>query len=56
VTREDLPRRPGEPGPDDVGKKGGDTPDDNGPIVDEPTDLPRNEPGTKRGPIRQPTI
>jgi len=28
----------------------------NGPIVDEPTDLPRNEPGTKRGPIQQPTI
>lgn len=56
MTREDLPRRPGEPGPDDVGKKGGDLPDDNGPIVDEPTDLPPDGPGVKRGPIQQPTI
>jgi hypothetical protein len=57
VTRDpELPRRPGEPGPDDVGKKGGDLPDDEGPIVDEPTDLPRNKPGAKEGPIKQPTI
>ena len=55
MRESDLPRRPGEPGPGDVGKKGG-TPDDNGPIVDEPTDLPRNKPGTEKGPIKQPTI
>ena len=56
MTHEGLPRRPGEPGPGDVGKKGGDTPDDNGPIVDEPTDLPKTDPGPRKGPIPQPTI
>lgn len=49
-----LPRRPGEPEPKDVGKKGG-LPDEGGPIVDEPTDLPTETPGVK-GPIRQPTV
>ena len=55
----ELPRRPGEPGPGDVGKKGGDTPGDGGPIVDEPTDLPPNDPNPRnprKGPIQQPTI
>ena len=56
MTHEELPRRPGEPGPGDVGKKGGDTPDDNGPIVDEPTGIPGRKPGVKEGPIRQPTV
>ena len=56
MTQEGLPRRPGEPGPDDVGKKGGDVPDDNGPIVDEPTDIPPRGPDQGKGPIRQPTI
>jgi len=57
VTIDDgLPRRPGEPGPGDVGKKGGDTPGDDGPIVDEPTDLPRTDPNPRKGPIQQPTI
>ena len=54
----DLPRRPGEPGPGDVGKKGGDAPDQ-GPIVDEPTDLPPNDPqprNPRKGPLEQPTI
>ena len=56
MTDPGLPRRPGEPGPGDVGKKGGDTPVDDGPIVDEPTDLPPNDPNPRKGPIRQPTI
>jgi hypothetical protein len=50
VTSEELPRRPGEPSPDDVGKKGGET---ERPGIDEPTDLP---PNTKEGLIRQPAI
>ncbi len=48
----ELPRRPGEPAPGDAGKKGG-LPDDDKPIIDEPTDLP---PKKKEGPIKQPTI
>jgi hypothetical protein len=39
VTREDLPRRPGEVGPDDVGKKGG-GPVEN-PDIETPTDTPK---------------
>jgi len=46
----DLPKRPGEHGPDDVGKKGG-SPE--GPIVDEPTDVPRGPSGGE-GDTRRP--
>ena len=37
MQQRDLPRRPGEHVPGDVGKKGGST---EKPIVDEPTDVP----------------
>lgn len=53
----ELPRRPGEPEPGDVGKKGGGR--DGGPDVHEPTDLPPNTPGPRdprKGSIPQPTI
>ncbi len=50
-----LPPRPGEPVPGDVGKKGGDVPDGNGPIVDEPTGLPGRKPDI-RDPQQVPTI
>ena len=56
MRQADLPRRPGEPGPGDIGKKGGDP--DPGPIVHEPTDLPPNDPeprSPRKGPIPQPT-
>ncbi|MDO8506151.1 MAG: hypothetical protein Q7S41_00920 [Candidatus Limnocylindria bacterium] len=51
-----LPPRPGEPVPGDVGKKGAETPDEGGRIVDEPTELPGRNPGVKKGPTLQPTI
>ncbi len=51
-----LPPRPGEPVPGDVGKKGGDVPDGNGPIVDEPTGLPRRKPDIREVPKQVPTI
>jgi len=47
VQSKDLPKRPGEYGPDDVGKKGG-APVDN-PNVEGPTDIP-----DKGGDVRQP--
>ena len=43
-----LPPRPGEPVPGDVGKKGGDLPNGDGPIIDEPTGLPGRGPGDVR--------
>ena len=46
----DLPKRPGEYGPDDAGKKGG-APEQ--PIVDEPTDVPRG-PSSDEGDTRKP--
>jgi hypothetical protein len=46
----DLPKRPGEYGPDDAGKKGG-SPEQ--PIVDEPTDVPRG-PSSDEGDTRKP--
>ena len=39
----ELPPRPGEPIPGDVGKKGGDVPDEDRP-ADGPTDLPGRKP------------
>jgi hypothetical protein len=49
-----LPPRPGEPIPGDVGKKGGDEP---AIPLGEPTDTPRQKPGTEKGPIKQqPTV
>jgi len=55
VNERGLPPRPGEPRPGDVGKKGGDSPDEK-PIIDEPTGLPGRKPDPKKGPIEQPTI
>lgn len=51
-----LPPRPGEHLPGDVGKKGGDVPEGDGTIVDEPTGLPGRKPDVGKGPIQQPTI
>ena len=47
MHQKDLPKRPGEYGPDDIGKKGG-APLEN-PNVEEPTDVPE-----KGGDVRQP--
>jgi hypothetical protein len=47
MQAKDLPKRPGEHGPDDVGKKGG-APLEN-PNVEEPTDHPG-----EGGDVRQP--
>jgi len=47
MQSKDLPKRPGEHGPDDVGKKGG-APLDN-PSIEGPTDIP-----DKGGDVRQP--
>ena len=55
MSERGLPPRPGEPQPGDVGKKGGDSPDEK-PIADEPTGLPGRKPDVKKGPIEQPTI
>ncbi|HUQ41738.1 MAG TPA: hypothetical protein VM052_04475 [Candidatus Limnocylindrales bacterium] len=52
-----LPPRPGEQIPGgEIGKKGGDMPDGDGSIVDEPTSLPGRKPDIGKGPIEQPTI
>ena len=40
MQAKDLPKRPGEHGPDDLGKKGG-APVEN-PNVEEPTDVPEH--------------
>ena len=50
MQQRDLPRRPGEHVPGDVGKKGGST---EKPIVDEPTDVPRG-PSSEKGDTRRP--
>ncbi len=47
MQSKDLPKRPGEHGPNDIGKKGG-APLDN-PSIEEPTDIP-----DKGGDVRQP--
>jgi len=47
-AKEDLPKRPGEFGPDDVGKKGG-APLEN-PNIESPTDVPK-----KGGDVEKPT-
>jgi len=47
-AKEDLPKRPGEFGPDDVGKKGG-APLKN-PNIESPTDVPK-----KGGDVEKPT-
>jgi len=47
MQSKDLPKRPGEHGPDDIGKKGG-APLDN-PSIEGPTDIP-----DKGGDVRQP--
>jgi hypothetical protein len=57
VSERGLPPRPGEPVPGDVGKKGGETPGGDGPIVDEPTGLPGRIPGdVRKTPTEIPTI
>jgi hypothetical protein len=56
VSERGLPPRPGEPVPGDVGKKGGDTPGGDGPIVDEPTGLPGGKPDVRKVPNQIPTI
>ena len=48
MDTKDLPKRPGEHSPDDVGKKGG-VPVEN-PNVESPTDTPR-----KGGDVKTPT-
>jgi hypothetical protein len=47
-TKEDLPKRPGEFGPDGIGKKGG-APLEN-PNIEGPTDVPK-----KGGDVKTPT-